>query len=119
MDNPYSLDMGIYSIRDLFKSVREISISAEVVYRSSFGEIKRNYTSKHTPDIICDFTFECPNKDCTIGEFDLYNIISNMVANKIAEKEGKLDCNGNEASDHNNKCPTSLYYVVKIGYNEK
>lgn len=103
-------------IQDLWPFVTRIKIHAKQTYRSAFGLFTHESTGTYYPDFAANFYFDCINKDCTVGYFDMRSAVSSMCANKEAMSEGTMECRGNEANDHMYPCPCLLEYKITIEY---
>lgn len=111
--------MRIYTdkrIHDLWPAVTMIKIHTEQTYRSAFGLFTHESTGTYFPDFAANFHVDCINKDCTVGYFDLWPVVSSMCAHSETCLEGALECRGNEARDHRHPCPCRLEYQIEIEY---
>ena len=101
----------------VFPNVEKIVIEYEVIHKSIFGVLNENKITTLSPNSQANFIIECLNGECTSGYFDLKNVISTMVCEKLSTSEGKLDCKGSEAPDHlYQRCSGTLTYKISIGY---
>lgn len=103
-------------ISELWPRVARITIEAHQTYRSAFGVFEKDMHGHYVPNHTAEFLFECRNNDCTVGYFDLGPVVSSMCAHNETYREGTMECRGNEAKDHNNRCPCRLEYRVTVDY---
>lgn len=106
------------TIRELWPNVAKIEIRAKQTYRSAFGVFTDDETGVYKPDFVANFPFKCVNNDCTMEYFYLNGEVANMAAHHVEHATGKLDCRGNEADDHDNRCPCELEYDIRIEYKD-
>ena len=87
------------------------------IYPSAF-DIRPDewHTAVYEPDFAANIHVDCYNNDCTVGYFDLWSVVSGMYHNDETCREGTMECRGNEAKDHNNRCPCRLEYRVTVDY---
>ena len=105
-------------ICELWPKVVRIEISVTQTYPSAFKTFSEGYKAVFTTDSKANFNFRCINDDCTDGNFDLYGVVSGMAAHRIEHSTGTLTCEGNEAKDHDNRCPCILEYEINIEYSK-
>lgn len=113
--------MRIYTdkrIHDLWPAVTMIKIHTEQTYRSAFGLFTHESTGTYFPDFAANFHVDCINKDCTVGYFDLFPSVAGMALRRETHKSGTMECRGNEAPEHSNRCPCVLEYKITIEYND-
>ena len=108
-----------YRINNLFPSVTEIRIHYKEEYRSCFGIYNKEQTLFRHPEDLAEFKIRCANNDCTRKFFDLYSEVSNAIHHRECEANGVLECEGQEAKDHQYNCPTTLEYTIQIKYNSQ
>ena len=105
-------------ISELWPSVAKIAIETHQTYRSAFGVYERDTPGRYDPDFAAEFLFDCINTDCTVGYFDLFPSVAGMALRRETHKSGTMECRGNEAPDHSNRCPCVLEYKITIEYND-
>jgi hypothetical protein len=105
------------TIGELFPSVAKIIIAIREQYTSFVEKQNVEYIATYTPDLAASFEFECLNKDCTCGVFDLYNVISTIIAHGENYEEGIARCEGKESRKYLSvSCPCELRYKITIEY---
>lgn len=105
-----------YRIYELYPNVEKITIKYEQEYLSAFGKFREESSHEYQKNFVAEFNIKCINRDCTNKWFDLYPEVSYMIAHNEKFSSGSLKCVGNEANDHNNKCPCVLNYTIQIEY---
>lgn len=104
-------------VSSVFPNVEKIVIEYEIEHKSIFGDSKKTESTTYSPNSKANFIFECLNGECTSFYFDLKNVISTMVCEKLSTSEGTLDCKGSEAPDHlYQSCSGTLTYKISIEY---
>ena len=112
--------LNLYDVRTIsavFPNIEKIVIEYEVIHKSVFGNQKETHTLTYSSNSQANFIIECLNGECTSGYFDLKNVISTMVCEKLSTFEGTLNCTGSEAPDHiYQRCSGNLSYNISIEY---
>lgn len=104
-------------IGDVYPTVRTIEIKYSVEYRSFAGVSRKDGVLQYDATKPNIFEIDCPNKDCTIGYFDLKPEVKDMIQSRIVEKTDKNNCIGDEAYDHVGfSCDSSICYTIAIVY---
>jgi len=64
------------------------------------------------------FRFQCPNNDCTGGDFDLSAELANAVAARRTTATGEVVCQGwhRKSTSPKAACAHTLRYTLNIGY---
>lgn len=107
----------LHAISDCYPAVESITIRYHQIYRSAFGTTEKEKVLHYDTMSRDDFLIGCLNRECTCIGYNLKGVISDMVACKETNKEGKLDCEGSEAPDHMyQSCGSNLYYEITIKY---
>lgn len=100
-----------------FPEVKEISIYLKFNYDEY---IKSETTKIFLSSDRAFFAFECVNKDCIHGGFNLSNEIYAMVKLKINKKDGKLICDGYQDYERflskNYHCLCEVDYIIEVKY---
>lgn len=109
------------TVAEIFPSVVRISIRLQRFYFSIAAEKElgddEELCATYLPNVACDFTYPCKNGDCTCGVFDLYSIVSFVIAHKETYAEGIIKCDGKESRKYPNaSCPCELNYKITIEY---
>ena len=105
-------------IKDLYPSVMEIVVEYKTLHLSPFGENTETGEYEYNPNKRTVFEIDCPNRECSIGFFDLKNEIRDMIYLRQIEGCGVMKCQGGEAYDHlNQRCDSTLEYKISIMYN--
>lgn len=101
----------------VFPNVEKLVIEYDITHTSIFGVLNENKITTLSPNSQANFIIECLNGECTFGYFDLKNVISKMVRERLSTSEGSLDCKGSEAPDHlYQSCSGILTYKISIEY---
>ena len=112
--------MRIYTekiICELWPKAARIEVSYKRTYPSVFDLRPDEWrTVSYVPDFDANIPIDCYNTDCTVGYFDLWSVVSGMYHNGETFCEGTMECRGNEAPDHSNRCPCTLHYEITIEY---
>ena len=104
-------------IKDLYPEVTEVVIEYTTSHLSPFGKNSITHKQTYSPNEKNIFEINCPNRECSIGYFNLKNEIRDMVHHRQTEKLGTMECDGYEAYDHlNERCCSSLEYKISIAY---
>lgn len=105
-------------ICEIFPNVEEIEVDYKRDYKFPEMDLSDEKFVKATykDSFACNFRIECRNDDCTQKYFDLYSVISSMVAHKESEKEYVMNCTGKESKKHNHSCPCKLEFRIRISY---
>ena len=104
-------------IRDLWPKAARIEVHYKRTYPSVFDISPDGWhTAVYKPDHAANIHVDCYNTDCTVGYFDLWSVVSGMYHNDETYREGTMECRGNEAPDHSNRCPCILEYQITIEY---
>jgi hypothetical protein len=64
------------------------------------------------------FRFDCLNKECIRGDFDLTEVLAEAVAGRETSAEGEIRCHGwrNKESIKSTYCRNILRYKLSLGY---
>lgn len=104
-------------IGDVYPTVKKIEIKYSVEYRSFAGVSRKDGALQYDATKPNIFEVDCPNRDCTIGYFDLKSEVIGMIQSKTTEKTGTYNCVGDEAYDHEGfSCGSILCYTITIIY---
>ncbi len=79
------------------------------------GHIKYVLNVEHAKSLFC---FECPNRECVRGVFDLTEVLSAAVAARRKSADGELRCEGwrNQDAIKKTHCRTVLRYRLQLKY---
>jgi len=106
-------------IISIYPEVQEIIINLTYNY-DEYECSNQEETKIFTPDHKAFFKFECKNKDCIYGGFNISNEIFNLINSKQESQEGKLICNGYQDYESfvtkNYHCYCELDYKIVIKY---
>lgn len=90
------IDAG--NINDIYPNVKEIAFDFKfedpdgLVISPSYKPSCSSY--KRLPQHSAFFEYECKNRECVDGGFNLTNEITNMIRDHKTEKSGQLTCQG-------------------------
>lgn len=95
-------------------------LSAELAYRDH-EEAARRSSMKYTFNLDAArsvFRFECPNRACVGGDFDLSQDLANAIAARRAMVIGELPCQGwrNSTTIATEHCPSILRYKLRLSF---
>ncbi len=105
-----------YRISNLWPTVKRIEIEYKISYPCSATN-ETMVAQGHAifqPDFLPEFHFDCINEDCTGRGFELYSVVSSMIANKETSRSGRMECKGNESWKYSHACPSWIEYQVRI-----
>ena len=82
---------------------------------SKIGEIKCSYNLDAAKSV---FGFDCPNKECVSGDFDLTEVLAAAVAARRTTVEGELTCKGWRDKNQINtvRCGNRLIYKMTLRF---
>lgn len=105
-----------YRIFDLWPKVKKIEIEYKIIYPCSVtNETKvEQGTAIYKPDFLAEFHFDCINEECTGRGFDLYSIVSQMVAHNEVVWSGTMECKGMETRKYNHACPSFIDVTIRV-----
>lgn len=105
-----------YRISNLWPTVKRIEIDYKISYPCSVMSevLVKQGTAIYKPDFLPKFQFDCVNDECTGRGFDLYSIVSQMVAHGETTRSGTMKCNGMEAKDHPYACQSTMVFTIRV-----
>jgi hypothetical protein len=96
------------------------SLKVEIEYYAAdnaarIGHIKYVLNVEHAKSLFC---FECPNRECIRGDFDLSDVLAEAVAARRESVAGEMRCRGWRNQDAVKKvyCRTILRYRLRLKY---
>ena len=99
------------------------SLKVEIEYYAAdnaarIGHIKYVLNVEHAKSLFC---FECPNRECIRGDFDLSEVLAAAVAARQESVVGEMRCRGWRNQDAVKKvyCRTILRYRLRLKYSGK
>ena len=104
-------------IRQVFPTVRKIAIQVTFTDADQASDMSwREYTL--TPEAEHPVKFDCPERDCVSGGFDLSEAMAKAVAESQSVTEGRLNCPGwvEISGGGKGRCLVGLHYRLKIDY---
>lgn len=109
-----------YRITDLWPKVKNITIKYKITYPCSATNetMIQQGTAIYKPDFLPEFHFDCINEECTGHGFELYSVVSRMIAHCEVYRSGKMECRGSESRKHPHNCPSWIEYQVLVIFAE-
>ena len=104
------------SVSECFPSVDSIVVDYTITYESAFGCVIDKGCSTYNRESKVVFLYNCRNNDCTGLGFDLFPEIHSSISENKETYSGELKCQGKEAPDHSNACPTKMEYSIRVVY---
>ena len=106
------------SLSEKFQELK--SLTVELAYFSPEG-VSRNSQLKYTanPNFAKSvFRFDCFNKECIAGDFDLSAVLAGAVATRQASASGEMCCQGwlSQTMIEKTHCHNILRYKLTLGY---
>ena len=106
------------TLADKFPRLKSLKVdleffTADGATRSS--QIKYVVNLAHAKSV---FRFDCLNKECVRGDFDLSEVLAKAVAGRHTLESGELRCSGWRNKDEIKKvyCRNILRYKLRLGY---
>jgi|APSaa5957512535_1039671.scaffolds.fasta_scaffold29284_1 hypothetical protein len=111
-------------IKDIYPELKEINFEFKIENPDGLS-ISPNYKpsyskSKRLPQHSACFQFECKDRECVNGGFNLTKEIKNMIQVHKLESSGQLICQGWQDPQRINQhhCLIELNYIIRILYKE-
>jgi hypothetical protein len=111
----------IQESESLSKKFRELkSLTVELAYfsaggASKNGAIKCTFKLDQAKSVV---RFDCPNRECVRGDFDLTEALAQAVAKRRTTATGEMCCQGWLSRDAIDQvhCHSILRYKLRLGY---
>ena len=96
------------------------SLTVDLAYSDPSG-LCRGSRIKYTVNVEnakSVFRFDCPNRDCVAGDFDLSEAVATAVATHQTMVTGEMVCQGwrSKTTIDTRHCQNILRYVLRLGY---
>ena len=106
------------SLSDRFRQLK--SLAVELAYYNSAG-VTKNSQIKYEPNLAnarSVFRFDCPNKGCIRGDFDLTKELATAIAEHRTHVTGEACCQGwqSKTTIDTVPCHNLLRYTLSLGY---
>jgi hypothetical protein len=106
------------SLAEKFPRLKSVKADIEYFGRDNatrIGHIKYAMNVQHAKSVFC---FECPNRECVCGDFDLTEVLAAAVAAGERSVAGEIRCPGwrNEEAIKKVRCQTVLRYKLRLQY---
>jgi hypothetical protein len=108
-------------IKDRFPEVVSIKIKKDFIDYDTNEHLNENSQEWDIPlTTYALFEIKCPMYECVDGGFDLTDIITKTIKNKLTHKKGSLTCQGWQDQERVGKhqCLTKLLYEIRIEYSQ-
>ena len=101
-----------------FKGLKSLTVALEYYDRDTARTANQLKYAVNLDNARSVFRFDCPNKECVRGDFDLTEIVAQAVAQHRTEVSGELVCQGWSSRDAIGKthCPNTLHYKLNLAY---
>lgn len=106
------------SLTEKFRKLKSLTVelnyfNAEGINRSSQMKYKVNLANAKSV-----FRFDCSNRECVCGDFDLSDVLAKAIAGKRKTVTGEATCQGWRNKDGINtiRCLNILRYKLTLGY---
>lgn len=105
-------------IKDRFPKVASIKIERNFVDFDTDEHFSKDPEWNVPLTAYALFEIECPMYECVDGGFNLTDIITKMIKNKLTHKKGSFTCQGWQDQERvgKHKCMTKLLYEINIEY---
>lgn len=106
------------TLAEKFPRLKSLKVDIEYFaadHPSRIGHIKYVLNVKHAKSLFC---FECPNRECVRGDFDLSEVLAEAIAARREIVDGEMRCRGWRNQDAIKKayCRTVLRYKLRLKY---
>lgn len=106
------------SLSDTFRQLKSLTVDFE--YHNPDGltknsQIKYEVNLQNAKSV---FRFDCPNRECIRGDFDLTRELAHAVATKRTKVAGEITCQGwlSKTTVDTVHCRNILRYKIRLGY---
>jgi len=109
---------GAATLAAKFPRLKSLKVDAEYYAADNatrIGHVKYVLNVEHAKSLLC---FECPNRECVRGDFDLSEVLAAAIAARHKSVAGELRCRGWRNQDAIRKayCQTILRYELRLEY---
>jgi hypothetical protein len=108
------------TLAEKFPQLRSLTVDLEFGSADGRGQQNQLKYVVNLANARSVFRFDCPNKECVGGDFDLSSQICNAYTQQHATAVGKLVCQGwrSKATMGSCRCEHILHYKLDLGYED-
>ena len=105
-------------LSEINPAIQRVEVKVSIEFRSGVlsHPVLKQYDELFTPDKVVRLVFQCPNRDCTSGYFDITSEVISLILQKM-NGSGEKYCDGKEDVKYcggGSFCDTVLEYEVII-----